>query len=63
MNWKNWVWSKKNKNIIGLGSTLTDVKNSVRNYVNVYDTYEMETDKGICFKLEDIDDWGSYICI
>jgi hypothetical protein len=47
----------------GLGSTLTDVKNSVRNYVNVYDTYEMETDKGICFKLEDIDDWGSYICI
>lgn len=42
---------------------MTDVKNSVGNYVNVYDTYEMETDKGICFKLEDIDDWGSYICI
>ena len=35
----------------------------ILNYVNVYDTYEMETDKGICFKLEDIDDWGSYICI
>ena len=47
----------KYKNIIGLGSTLTDVKNSVGNYVNVYDTYEMETDKGICFELEDIDDW------
>lgn len=40
-----------------MGSTLTDVKNSVGNYVNVYDTYEMETDKGICFELEDIDDW------
>lgn len=47
----------KYKNIIGLGSTLTDVKNSVGNYVNVYDTYEMKTDKGICFELEDIDDW------
>lgn len=47
----------KYKNVIGLGSTLTDVKNLVGDYVNVYDTYEMEVDKGICFELEDIDDW------
>lgn len=47
----------KYKNAIGLGSTLKDVKNLVGNYVNVYDTYEMEVDKGICFELEDIDEW------
>ena len=62
MNWKNWVWSKKNKNIIGLGSTLTDVKNSVRNYVNVYDTYEMETDKGICLAIkEEQSEWKEWV--
>ena len=47
----------KYKNIIGLGSTLEDVKKYIGNYVNVYDTYEIEEDKGICFELEDIDDW------
>lgn len=47
----------KYKDAIGLGSTLKDVKNLVGNYVNVYDTYEMEVDKGICFELEDIDEW------
>ncbi len=47
----------KYRDVIGLGSTLTDVKALVGNYVNVYDTYEMEMDKGICFELEDIDDW------
>lgn len=47
----------KYKGVIGLGSTLKDVKKLVGSYVNVYDTYEMEVDKGICFELEDIDDW------
>lgn len=47
----------KYKNIIGIGSTLSDVKKFIGNYVNVYDTYEIEAEKGICFELEDIDDW------
>lgn len=47
----------KYKNLIGLGSTLTDVKRFVGNYVDVYGTYEMEDEKGICFELEDIEDW------
>jgi len=25
--------------------------------VEVGDTYEMENEKGICFELEDVDDW------
>lgn len=45
----------KYKGIIGLGSTLKDVQQLVGNYVNVYDTYEMINDKGICFELADID--------
>ena len=48
----------KYKGIIGLGSTLKDVQQLVGNYVNVYDTYEMINDKGICFELADIDNWG-----
>ena len=54
------VWGNfkgKYKGVIGLGSTLQDVKKFVGDAVNVYDTYEMEEDKGICFELEDIDDW------
>ena len=47
----------KYKGVIGLGSTLQDVKKFVGDPVNVYDTYEMEEDKGICFELEDVDDW------
>lgn len=50
-------FQEKYKNIIGIGSTLSDIKKFVGNYVNVYDTYEMEVEKGICFELEDIDDW------
>ena len=48
----------KYKGIIGLGSTLKDVQQLVGNYVNVYDTYEMINDKGICFELADIDNWS-----
>ena len=47
----------KYKNIIGIGSTLSDVKKFIGDYINIYDTYEMEAEKGICFELEDIDDW------
>ena len=48
------VWGDfkgKYKGTIGLGSTLKDVQQLVGNYVNVYDTYEMIDDKGICFEL------------
>jgi len=42
---------------IGLGSTLNDLKRYIGDYVQVYDTYELKDTKGICFELEDIDDW------
>lgn len=48
----------KYKNIIGIGSTLSDVKKFIGDYINEYDTYELEVEKGICFELEDIDDWN-----
>lgn len=51
-------FKRKYKGIIGLGSTLKDVQQLVGNYVNVYDTYEMINDKGICFELADIDNWS-----
>ncbi len=51
----------KYKGIIGIGSALSDVKKIVGNYVQVYDTYEIEKEKGICFELEDIDDWNPLI--
>jgi len=47
----------KYKGVIGLGSTLSDLKHAVGNYIQVYDTYELENEKGICFELEDVDDW------
>lgn len=47
----------KYKKKIGIGSTLKDVKEWIGNYKSVYSTYEVEQDKGICFELEDIDDW------
>lgn len=45
------------KNIIGIGSTLAEVKDRIGNYMEVGDTYEMESERGICFELEDIEDW------
>ena len=47
----------KYENIIGLGSTLNDLKQYIGDYIQVYDTYELRNIKGICFELEDIDDW------
>lgn len=47
----------KYKGIIGIGSTLSDVKKFVGNYIIIYDTYEVENDKGISFELEDVDNW------
>ncbi len=47
----------KYEEIIGLGSTLNDLKRYIGDYVQVYDTYELKDIKGICFELEDIDDW------
>jgi hypothetical protein len=47
----------KYKNVIGVGSTLEEVKKYVGSYIDVYGTYEMEEDKGICFELEDAEDW------
>lgn len=45
------------KGFIGLGSTLSDLKHYIGNYIQVYDTYELENEKGICFELEDVDNW------
>lgn len=47
----------KYNDVIGIGSTLKDVKKYIGNYISVYDTYELESIKGICFELEDIDEW------
>lgn len=47
----------KYKNRIGIGSTLKDVKDMIGNYIEVGDTYELETEHGICFELEDVEDW------
>ena len=48
----------KFKKYIGIGSTLQDIKNYIGEYIQVYDTYELEQEKGICFELEDVDDWN-----
>lgn len=48
----------KYKHVIGIGSTLNDVKEKVGNYIEVNDTYEMENEKGICFELEDVEQWN-----
>lgn len=45
------------KNIIGIGSTLTDVISQIGGFVEVEYAYELEDEKGICFELEDVDDW------
>ena len=47
----------KFRDIIGIGSTLTDVLKYIGNYKEVYDTYELEDIPGICFELEDVDEW------
>lgn len=47
----------KYEELIGLGSTLNDLKQCIGDYVQVYDTYELKDIKGICFELADIDDW------
>jgi len=47
----------KYKGLIGIGSTLMEVKEFVGSYRQVYDTYEIIQDKGICFELEDVEDW------
>lgn len=51
----------KYKNTIGIGSNLAEVQARVGQYVENGDTYEMEDDKGICFELEDVDDWEELI--
>lgn len=48
----------KYKKCIGIGSTLQDIKNYIGEYILVYDIYELEQEQGICFELEDIDDWN-----
>lgn len=47
----------KYKGRIGIGSTLSDLRQDIGDYIQVYDTYELENKKGICFELEDIDNW------
>lgn len=47
----------KYKNIIGIGSTLAEIQEKLGAYVEAGDTYELEFEKGICFELEDVEDW------
>lgn len=47
----------KYEELIGLGSSLNDLKQCIGDYVQVYDTYELKDIKGICFELGDMDDW------
>lgn len=50
----------KYKNVIGIGSTLTEVKRYIGKYINVYDTYEIEKESGICFELKDVEEWEQW---
>ncbi|SFR69503.1 hypothetical protein [Anaeromicropila populeti] len=45
----------KYKNVIGIGSTLKEVKEKFGDYNEEHNTYEIENDKGMCFELEDVD--------
>ena len=42
---------------IGIGSTLQEVKSVAGDYRDVDDAYHLDDYPGICFELEDIDDW------
>lgn len=47
----------KYENIIGIGSTMSDVKKYFGDYVDIYDTYEIKNIDGMCFELEDVKDY------
>ena len=47
----------KYKKKIGIGSTLKEVKEYIGNYKEVFDTYELEQVRGMCFELKDVDEW------
>lgn len=47
----------KFRGVIGIQSTLTDVKKHIGEYQREFDTYILANCDGICFELEDIDDW------
>lgn len=47
----------KFRDVIGIGSTLTDVLQYIGKYEEEYDTYEPVDTPGVCFELEDVDDW------
>lgn len=50
----------KFNDIIGIGSTLSDVKKYIGNYVPVDVPYELEDFKGIGFELGDMDEFDDY---
>lgn len=57
------VWGDfqgKYRGIIGIGSTLGDVKKYIGNYDEEYDTYGIENEKGICFELGDMEEYSDY---
>ena len=45
---------------IGIGSTLRDVEQIAGPLRDEYDAYHLERAPGICFELEDIDDWDEW---
>lgn len=61
------VWSDfkgKLHDVIGIGSTLSDVEKYIGKWKSVFPTYEIEELPGICFELGDLDeldDWDELI--
>lgn len=48
----------KFREVIGIDSTMADVKKYIGEYVEVYDTFELADIPGICFELvDDVDQW------
>lgn len=45
---------------ISIGSTMYDVKMKFGKYENDGDVYEIPNVKGLCFELEDVDNWDEF---
>ncbi len=43
---------------IGIGSNLKNVEDTFGSFLERYDEYEIPGVSGICFELEDVDDWN-----
>jgi len=48
----------KFKKAIGIGDTLSQVEKCIGGYEQVHDTYTLKGYNGICFELEDTENWS-----